>query len=316
MPSVHESAVDYWMRAMRPELARLRFREICIGGVTLVDAGVQVVGGLEGGRRLGTLCLAGLADVELVPASLSPVGLGVQVTTDQAVSACLASQYAGWPISVGDYFAMGSGPFRASRGREPMLESLGLTEAAERTVGILESRRLPDEATAVSIARSCGVAPEGLTLLVAPTASLAGMVQIVARSVETCLHKLHELHFPLARIVSARGFAPLPPSAGKDRVAMGWTNDAILYGGQVTLWVDGRELDLSEYGRQVPSSASADYGRPFAEIFEAAGRDFYRIDPLLFSPAQVTLVDVSSGKVLRFGDVSSAVLGRSFGVAL
>ena len=39
---------------------------------------------------------------------------------------------------------------------------------------------------------------------------------MVARSVETALHKLHELKFDLNQIVSAFGTAPLPPVATKD----------------------------------------------------------------------------------------------------
>ena len=85
------------------------------------------------------------------------------------------------------------------------------------------------------IAAACQVEPSSVTLLVAPTASLAGGVQVVARSVETAMHKLAELKFDLARIVSAHGSAPLPPVAGDDLAAIGRTNDAILYGARVVL---------------------------------------------------------------------------------
>ena len=138
------------------------------------------------------------------------------------------------------------------------------------------------------------------------------MVQIVARGIETCLHKLHELHVPLTAIVSARGTAPLPPSITKDRIAMGWTNDSVLYGAEVTLWVEGSEVDWEELGPRIPSSGSSDFGRPFGEIFEAYGRDFYRIDPLLFSPAAVRIVNRTTGHCLEFGSVARDVLTKSF----
>ena len=100
---------------------------------------------------------------------------------------------------------------------------------------------------------------------------------------------------------------------------MGWTNDAILYGSEVTLWLDGEAEgegdiagDLETLGPRVPSSSSADYGRPFGEIFEAYGSDFYRIDPLLFSPAAVCFVERRTGRTSRFGEVSSEILTRSF----
>ena len=34
--------------------------------------------------------------------------------------------------------------------------------------------------------------------------------------------------------------------------------------------------------------ASPDYGRPFSEIFAGYNNDFYRIDPMLFSPAVIS----------------------------
>ena len=80
----------------------------------------------------------------------------------------------------------------------------------------------------------------------------------------------------------------------------------------VTLWVRGDDDCLQAIGPRVPSCASPDYGRPFAEIFEHYERDFYRIDPLLFSPSEVHLVNVDSGDIFRFGQPEPAVFDRSF----
>ena len=145
------------------------------------------------------------------------------------------------------------------------------------------------------LAEACQVFPERLTLLVAPTASQAGGVQIVARSVETALHKLSEIGFDLARVESGFGVAPLPPVAADDLAAIGRTNDAILYGGEVTLWVRGDDGELETLGPRVPSDSSPDHGQPFRAIFERYERDFYRVDPHLFSPAAVTFVNLDTG---------------------
>jgi methenyltetrahydromethanopterin cyclohydrolase len=153
-----------------------------------------------------------------------------------------------------------------------------------------------------------------LHLLVAPTASLAGTVQVVARSVETALHKLHELRFDLARVVCGLGRAPLPPVGGDDLTAIGWTNDAILYGGVAALWVRGDDASLAEVGARVPSSASPDFGQPFAQVFERAGRDFYRIDPQLFSPAVVVFHNLDTGRTQRFGRRAPEVLRQAWGL--
>ena len=80
---------------------------------------------------------------------------------------------------------MGSGPMRAAAGSEAIYDTIGFRESAAAIVGVLETRKTPPPAVFAKIAAACGVEPAALTLLVAPTASLAGSVQIVARSVET-----------------------------------------------------------------------------------------------------------------------------------
>jgi methenyltetrahydromethanopterin cyclohydrolase len=283
------------------------------GGGNLIDAGIQARGGLEAGLALARVCLSDLAQVDLVPGDVDgrPCPL-VQVRTDSPVLACMASQYAGWRIQVGEFFALGSGPMRAVLGVEPLFETLPGKERPNVAVGVLETSRLPTPDVAHYLADRLGIAAASLTLLAARTASLAGIVQVVARSVETALHKLHELGFDLSRIYSGYGIAPLPPVARTDLAAMGRTNDAILYGGRVILWVDADDAELATLGPRVPSSSSRDHGAPFAEIFERSGRDFYRVDPLLFSPAVVTFHNLRSGRCHVFGRVEPDVLRRSF----
>jgi methenyltetrahydromethanopterin cyclohydrolase len=283
------------------------------GGGRVVDCGVAARGGLLAGLDLARICLADLAEVRLVPGEVAgrPLAL-VQVVTDHPVTACLASQYAGWHVSAGKYFAMGSGPMRAVRGGEPILEKLQIHEDAPAVVGVLEGRTPPGAAVIALVAEACRVPPEAVTLLIAPTASLAGGVQVVARSVETTLHKLAEVGFDLTRVVSAQGTAPLPPVAENDLAAIGRTNDAILYGARVVLFVTGDDDSLLEVGHKVPSSSSSDYGEPFAAIFARYNHDFYAVDPHLFSPAEVVFQNLETGRVHVFGQTAPDVLVRSF----
>ena len=240
--------------------------------------------------------------------------LAVSVVTDHPLAACMASQYAGWKLDAGGFFAMASGPMRAAAAKEALFERIGFRERPQSAVGVLETRaRIPD-AICRQIAADCGVAPENLTLLYAPTASLAGAVQVVARSVETALHKLFELGFDLTRIASGWGTAPLPPAAPDDLAAVGRTNDAILYGGEVMLWVRGDDASLEAIGPRVPSSASPDHGQPFATIFARYDHDFYKIDPHLFSPAVVVLANLDTGHTFRFGELRPRVIHESFGI--
>jgi methenyltetrahydromethanopterin cyclohydrolase len=282
-------------------------------GARLIDCGVHAAGGLEAGRVLAEVCLSALGRVAIVPgdAAVWP-GPAVTAATDHPLAACMASQYAGWRIDVEGYFAMGSGPMRALAGKEQLFEQIGHRESADVAVGVLETSQAPSDTACKSIAQACRISPERLTLLFARTASLAGHVQVVARSVETALHKLHELGFDLAAIESAWGMAPLPPLAKNDLQGIGRTNDAVLYGGHVTLWVRGDDSAIAEVGAKTPSSASRDFGEPFESIFARYEYDFYKIDPHLFSPAAITFHNLKSGRTHRFGEPRPDVLQRSF----
>jgi methenyltetrahydromethanopterin cyclohydrolase len=272
-----------------------------------------VPGGLEAGRRFAEICMAGLGTVSFAPLVLEgrwhP---GLTVVSDRPALACLASQYAGWRLDRDGYFAMASGPGRALIRAEDLYDDLEVDEHARSAVLCLETREAPTEAVAEYVAERAGAAPADLTLLFAPTASLAGSVQVAARVVETALHKLHELEFDVGRVVSGFGSCPLPPVARTDPDALGRTNDAVLYGGQVELTVDAPDEEIEAVLPRLPASASSDHGEPFGDVLEQAGWDFYKIDPLLFSPAEVRLVSVASGRSFHSGGVDVGVLEKSF----
>jgi methenyltetrahydromethanopterin cyclohydrolase len=282
-------------------------------GGRVLDCGIAAEGGLQAGLCMARVCLAGLGDVALMPAASPDLPCPtVQVTSDHPVRACMAAQYAGWQITGEKYFAMGSGPMRAAFGKEALFDAIPGREQPPVAVGVLEARKLPPDAVIAQLAEQVRVPPERLTLLVAPPYSLAGNLQVVARSLETALHKLHELKFDLSQVVCGLGTAPLAPVAADQVTAIGRTNDAIIYGGRAVLWVRADDELLATVGPKVPASAERDYGSPFAEIFERYGRDFYKIDPLLFSPAEVVLHNLKTGRSHHFGRLAPDVLRRSF----
>ncbi len=282
-------------------------------GARIIDCGLKTSGGLQAGLGLARVCLAGLADVSLVPGEVAGVACPhVVVSSDAPVGACMASQYAGWQVSVGKFFAMGSGPMRAAYGKEDLFDHIGHREKPPVAVGTLETRKVPGDDVVDYLQKSLDLPANKITLCVAPAASIAGTLQVVARSLETALHKLHELKFDLGNVLSGYGSAPLPPVAASELTAIGRTNDAILYGGRVVLWVQADDDHLAEIGPKVPSSASPDFGAPFASIFERYQHDFYKIDPLLFSPAEIVFCNVKSGRSFAFGRLKSDVLLQSF----
>ncbi len=288
-------------------------------GAVVVDFGVNAEGGLAAGLALARICISDLGSIGLAPSDATTwPGPQVTLRTDHPLEACLASQYAGWRVAVDDFHAMGSGPMRGLTGKEELFKDLGYPESdgyrsrEEQAVGVLEADSLPDDSVTEKIAAACDVDVRSLILCVAPTASIAGHIQVVARSVETALHKLHELKFDVTRIVSGFGTAPLPPIAKNGLQGIGRTNDAILYGGKVTLWVNGEDESLEQIVQEVPSCASRDFGRPFGELFASYDHDFYKIDPNLFSPAVIEFVNLTTGHSFSAGSVRPDVLASSF----
>jgi methenyltetrahydromethanopterin cyclohydrolase len=299
---------------MVEETAGLRIASHTLpGGARVIDAGVQVEGGLNAGLLLSETSMGGLGDVEYTSVVLGGESWpAVQVRTDHPAIACMASQYAGWAIQVGKYFAMGSGPLRAhARVEKELFERLHYAEEATCGVMVLEGRQLPTDEVASHVAGRARLSPGQLTFLIAPTASLAGATQIAARILETGLHKMENLGFDVRQVVSGIGTAPIAPLAKNDLRGIGRTNDCILYGGQAHFTVRAGDTELAELATRLPASASKDYGTPFYEIFERYNRDFYNIDPLLFSPAEVWLTSVATGRTYHAGRTNAEVLRKS-----
>jgi len=307
------------LRRLIDDAASLGIRvELPAEGYRLVDAGIDCVGGLEAGRQIAEICMAGLGRVSLTAGSpFRHWPWMLNVHSASPVMACLGSQLAGWQLVVGEgkdaFYALASGPARSIAGKETLFEELNYRDAASATCLVLEVDKRPPPALIDKIVEACRINAADLTLILTPTRSLAGTVQIVGRVLEVALHKLHELHFPLDRVIDGMGTAPLPPPAGSFVEAMGRTNDAIIYGGAVHLFVSGPDDEARQLAAQLPSKGSRDYGRPFAEIFNAYKGDFYAMDRLLFSPAQAIITALESGNSFHGGALDEALVDKSFG---
>jgi methenyltetrahydromethanopterin cyclohydrolase len=305
----------------RPLVERLIAQADALGvrvhrdGPCIVDAGIAVGGSVAAGLLVGEICMGGLGRVRLRPGALEGWPDWVEVQSAQPVLACLGSQYAGWSLAASKeetggrkFFSLGSGPARALAGKEALFEELGYRDRSEAGVLVMEVDRPPPQVIVDKLLRDCQLGAEGLTLILTPTTSLAGTTQVVARVLEVALHKAHQLGYPLANIVGGAGAAPLPAPTPDGVQAMGRTNDAILYGGRVHLSVRGDDAAARELAKQLPSSGSSDYGRSFADIFQAAGFDFYKIDPALFAPAEVWVSNLESGNTWHAGALDMPLL--------
>ncbi|MCH9696713.1 MAG: methenyltetrahydromethanopterin cyclohydrolase [Gammaproteobacteria bacterium] len=288
-------------------------------GTQLIDAGIQAKGGLEAGRIVAEICLGGLGTVTLTHGSyVSGWPLTVNVHSTNPVIACLGSQYAGWSLAHGEgkgsFYALGSGPARALARKEKLYEELGYQDKSESAVLVMEVDKVPPLELVDSIAKACGLSASRLTIILTPTSSLAGGMQVVARVLEVAMHKAHELKFPIHDIVDGSGSAPLSPPHPDFIQAMGRTNDAILFAGQVQMFVNGSDDDAEALAKQMPSSVSKDYGRPFADVFKDYEYDFFKIDPMLFSPARVIVTALDSGRSFSAGKLDETLLTQSFGL--
>jgi len=280
-------------------------------GATIVDAGIKVKGGFQAGRIITEICMGGCGKAVIGFGQYGEHELPtIFVYTDHPAIATLGSQFAGWNIKEGDYFAIGSGPARAlaQKPRE-IYEKIGYRDEFEKAIVVLETDKVPPERLMKRLAEDCHVQCENLAIILTPTASLAGATQVAGRIVETGIHKLTKLGFNPNTILCAWGCAPIPPTHPKFAKAMARTNDAILYGG-VTYYIVNyeNEDELAKIVEKAPSKASKDYGKPFIEIFKAANYDFYKIDPNIFAPAKITINNVKTGKTFTAGEINHKIL--------
>jgi len=287
------------------------------GGAKIIDAGINHDGCLESGRLITEICMGGLGKVGLTMSSnTTNWPLTINVHSTNPVLSCLASQYAGWNLSFvkeeDNFNALGSGPCRALALKEDLFKDLDYSDKFYSTVVVMEVDRNPPQEIIDKIVSDCSISEKNLTIILTPTKSLSGCTQVVGRVLEVGMHKLHEIGFPLDKVVDGFGSAPVPPPAPDFLIGMGRTNDAILYGGIVHLFVDVPDDEAFELAKRLPSSTSSDYGKPFADIFKEYKFDFYKIDKLLFSPAKVIVSTIKTGKTFKEGSTNIELIEKSF----
>ena len=289
-------------------------------GTQVIDCGVNAKGSIKGGELFTKVCLGGISDVGIsIPGDLSDIMAmpAVKVKTDFPALSTLGSQKAGWKIDVNGYYAIGSGPAQTHKFKDNKIyEITNYVEDSDVAVITLEADTLPNEDVAEFIANECGVSTENLTILVAPTSSLVGSIQISGRAIEVGVYKMFEImYFDITKITYAAGITPITPVDPDSLKAMGKTNDAIIFGGRTYYYIEPSAGEsLEELAKNLPSSASDNYGQSFIELFESAGRDFYKMPKDIFAPAQVIVNDMVTGEMFHTGFIDLKRLKKSFEV--
>jgi len=286
-------------------------------GTTIVDAGVKAKGGLQAGRIITEICMGGCGKARITSRKYGKLELPfIFVHTDHPAIATLGSQYAGWQISEEGYFAIGSGPARALALKpKEIYREIGYRDDFNKAIVVLETEKFPPATLLERLVSDCKILHENLVVILTPTTSVAGTVQVSGRIVETGIHKLRKLGLNPNAILHAWGCAPIPPIHPKFADAMARANDAILYGGTAYYIVEYEdEEELQKIVKNAPSNASKDYGKPFIETFKEANCDFYKIDPNLFAPAVLIINNIKTGRVFKAGKINVETLAKSFGL--
>ena len=282
-----------------------------------------------GGKLVGEICMGGLGSVEFTSYDLNGHYLpAVNVHTSEPIISCMASQLAGWSVKVkkevekdGEikkkvvFQSLGSGPARAKSKGEKLFDEINYSDESDCAVIVFETRKMPDEDVMAIVTGKCKVAANNTYAVCAPTACLTGSIQVAARIVETGIHKLHEIHFPLEVIKDGFGTTSIAPIAKDDFAAMGTTNDSIIAGGKTFYTIEvekEKETELFDLLKKAPANTSPSYGKPFNEIFKEANYDFYKIDPGLFAPATYTVNNIKTGNTITLGQINHNLLKQSY----
>lgn len=286
-------------------------------GTTLIDMGLQAKGSYEAGLLFTRASLGDMANVHLGTWKLDEdYSFGsVELFVTEPLIACLGSQIAGWQLGKGEFATIGSGPARAQAvvPGDIYLDMTPYRDQYSEVVLCIQDIRYPDDVIALEVARACKVPPEKVTLLLAPSASIVGSIQVAARMVEQVCHKMHEKGFQVSKVVTARGVAPIAPLVRDEVKAIGRINDAILYGGETEFWVDAEDEEIATLvTRLVSKTSSPYYPALFGEVFEKSGRDFYKIDHDFHSIAKIQIHNVKTGACFAAGEINRDVIRKSF----
>jgi methenyltetrahydromethanopterin cyclohydrolase len=285
-------------------------------GAHIIDMGVEEKGGFEAGRLFAEITMADLATCHLrayvLPGDISV--MAVDIYTAEPILACLCSQIGGYPLSSGDFAAIGSGPGRAKAALDidHGFQYTDYRDVSDEVVFGIQANHFPDEGMVSQVARDCRVIPENIYFLAHKTSSIVASIQVSARILEQTINKMIKKGFDLSTLIYARGFCLVAPVDLNPEAAMGKINDSLLYGGQSEFWVRWDDRKIQEILPRLVTESSKDYGRLFRELFIEAGRDFYKMDLDIHSPASVQIVNMNSGKMFKAGRIREDLIKKSF----
>lgn len=317
MFSVNQEAVRIVKEEILPNAERMQCKVHQLkNGATVVDMGIHVPGGYMAGKLFVEATIGGMGHVDFGRFTLGAIDLpSIDVYIDQPQTACLSSQFSGWPIrngyKEGDIIPIGSGPSRAIAKNDVFSQSWTYKDVHHETVFGAQTTVLPDEALAEDIAKQCGTEPQNVYILAAPTGSLVGSIQVCSRTVEASVWRLCRKGFPIEKVLSGMGTCPIAPPIRDELRAMDRVNTALLYGVTVRYLVDCADSDIEAVINEAPFSASRRFGEEFIDIFEEGNRDFYIVDKDIHTVACYEMTNLATGNTFKGGQLREDLLEKS-----
>lgn len=286
-------------------------------GATIIDMGLSVDGSWRGGKLWVLAAHGGMADVNYGRMSILDLELPtVDVMVDDPMLSVVACQAGAWKLGKGEFSPVGSGPARLKARADRFARLVEYEDPSNHALLQLQMNRLPDDATLQFVADACGIPASNLVVMVAPSASIVGTIQVVGRSFEQAIISLgRNTDFDLSTCAYGYGRAPIPPVINDEVLAMGRINDALVYGSFTSMWVrypDDDELRQITNNMSFSNQAGEDYGKGYAEIYDTYGRSLFNIPARLDSPAKIMMTNLLTGKVTIAGRIDEKQLYDSF----
>lgn len=296
-------------------------------GATAIDCGMDVQGGFEAGKYVTEITLGGIGQAEITFMDFGKFTLpAIRVKTDHPALATMGSQMGGWRVPkevakdlLGSGMAIGSGPARTLvKTPSAVFDCLKHEEKADVAIIVIQCdrfpmSRFPAENIAAYVSEETGIDIKGVYVLVVPTNCLVGCVQIAGRCVENGVYTLFQMNYDIMKLKAGIGLAPIAPVHPDSVVGMGMANDLMMYGLRTFYAIQtDEEEDVYRLARDmVIENRSPDYGKLYGELYESAGKDFYKVDFRNYAPSEVTLNDLRTGLLCKAGRIRVDMITKS-----
>ncbi len=296
------------------ELMNIEVHELS-NGATVIDTGLNCPGSWAAARFLVEATLGGLGQVQYSTMELEGLELPqVEIYVDQPAIACLSCQLSGWPLPEAKNQAgivpLISGPARAVVCKDRFAQVVDYQDHSPEVVAAIQDNVLPDEKLTQLIATECKVDPRGVFILLAPTGSLVGSINVVARTLETAIWRLHTLGLDIKKTYSAWGKAPLPPVTKDEYQAMIRTNVYTYYGGTAAFFIEEDDEKIERIIKEIPLSprTTRNYGRSFSELLDEAGGNIFNVTDFVHNVTKIIMHNSKTGSTFQEGEIDLQML--------